>query len=266
MDKQIENVVKENNLLETQKNFWQGFYAGFTIVVITGLCDKLFFLNMIYASLNNFCNAFWVILAIAELMNLVNISLGELIKQYISLSTLEYIAIGVFILLAICLLYNGFNMPEKQMIQNYEEERKLLNIRNNEDNEDNEDNKIEEDKNKDSSYKPIELVENIEEKKNKTIQVFDSWWEFFITYFLASVGGKSQIATILLTCKYNFVSIYNGSAFGIVVLVLLAIIFGSLIARYLTNRQIFIVCGILFLLYALVFFFDKSAGKIVSLY
>ena len=263
MDKQIENAVKQNNLLETQKNFWQGFYAGFTIVVITGLCDKLFFLNMIYASLNSFCNAFWVILAIAELMNLVNISLGELIKQYISLSTLEYIAIGVFILLAICLLYIGFKMPERQLIQNYEEERKLLNIRNDEDNEDN---KIEEDKNKESSYKPIELVENIEEKKKKTIQVFDSWWEFFITYFLASFGGKSQIATILLTCKYNFVSIYNGSAFGIVALVLLAIIFGSLIARYLTNRQIYIVCGILFLFYALVFFFDKSAGKIVSLY
>ena len=263
MDKQIENVVNHNKLLETQKYFWQGFYAGFTIVVITGLCDKLFFLNMIYASLNSFSNAFWVILAIAELMNLVNISLGELIKQYISLSTLEYIAIGVFILLAIFLLYNGFNMPEKQMIQNYEEERKLLNIRNNEDNEDN---KIEEDKNKESSYKPIELVENIEERKEKTIQVFNSWWQFFITYFLASIGGKSQIATILLTCKYNFLSIYNGSAFGIVVLVLLAMIFGSLIASNLTNRQISIVCGILFLLYALVFFFDKSAGKIVGLY
>ena len=35
-------------------DFWQGFYAGFTIIAITGFGDKLFFLNMLYASINSF--------------------------------------------------------------------------------------------------------------------------------------------------------------------------------------------------------------------
>ena len=264
MENQIENVVEKEKLLITQKDFWQGFYAGFSIVFITGLCDKLFFLNMIYASINKFCNAFWVILAISELMILINISLGELLKQYISLSILEYIAVSIFILLAICLFYSGSKMPEKKLIQNYEEERKLL-INNQNNNEDNEDNKIEED-NKERNYKSIVLAENIKENKEKQIGVFDSWWQFFITYFFASVGEKSQIASILITCKYNFASIYNGSAIGIIFLVLLAMVFGASISKYLTNRQISIVCGILFLLYAFVFFLDRNAGKIVNLY
>ena len=265
MESQIENVIEKEKLLVKEKDFWQGFYAGFTIVFLTGFCDKLFFLNMIYSSINNFCSSFWVILAISETMNIINISLGEVLKQYISITILEYIAIGIFLLLAICLIYNGYNIPEKKLIQNYEEERKLLiNSKNN--NEENENNNIEEDKNNENNYKLVEVVENNEEKKGKNVGVFDSWWKFFITYFFASIGEKSQIASILITCKYNFVPIYNGSAIAIIFLVLLAMSFGEAISRFLTNRQISMVCGILFLLYALVFFLDRNAGKILSLY
>ena len=65
----------------SNSDFWQGFYAGFTIIAITGFGDKLFFLNMLYASINSFCDAFWVALAISELMNLFNISLGHILKD-----------------------------------------------------------------------------------------------------------------------------------------------------------------------------------------
>ena len=236
-------------------DFWQGFYAGFTIIAITGFGDKLFFLNMLYASINSFCDVFWVALAISELMNLFNISLGHLLKKYIQIWILEYVAISVFFILGIWLIIKGFAMKSKRLNVVYEEERNLLlesqkkNYRIKEED--------------DNDYRNIE-IKDIYNNNNKedNVGVFDSWWKYFIAYFLASVGDKSQIATILITSKYNFLSIFNGTAVGILVLVLIAMIFGKTLSGLLTNKQISIICGVFFLLYALIFFVDKKLAKI----
>ena len=242
----------------SNSDFWQGFYAGFTIIAITGFGDKLFFLNMLYASINSFCDAFWVALAISELMNLFNISLGHILKRYIQLWILEYIAISVFFILGIWLIIKGFTMKSKRLNVVYEEERNLLleSQRKNY--------KIkEEDDNEDNNYRNIE-IKDIYNPNNRedNVGVFDSWWKYFIAYFLASVGDKSQIATILITSKYNFLSIFNGTAVGILVLVLVSMIFGKTLSGLLTNKQISIICGVFFLLYALIFFVDKKLAKI----
>jgi len=236
-------------------DFWQGFYAGFTIIAITGFGDKLFFLNMLYASINSFCDVFWVALAISELMNLFNISLGHLLKKYIQIWILEYFAISVFFILGVWLIIKGFAMKSKRLNVLYEEERNLLlesqkkNYRIKEED--------------DNDYRNIE-IKDIYNNNNKedNVGVFDSWWKYFIAYFLASVGDKSQIATILITSKYNFLSIFNGTAVGILVLVLIAMIFGKTLSGLLTNKQISIICGVFFLLYALIFFVDKKLAKI----
>ena len=239
----------------SSSDFWQGFYAGFTIIAITGFGDKLFFLNMLYASINSFCDVFWVALAISELMNLFNISLGHLLKKYIQIWILEYVAISVFFILGIWLIIKGFAMKSKRLNVLYEEERNLLlesqkkNYRIKEED--------------DNDYRNIE-IKDIYNNNNKedNVGVFDSWWKYFIAYFLASVGDKSQIATILITSKYNFLSIFNGTAVGILVLVLIAMIFGKTLSGLLTNKQISIICGVFFLLYALIFFVDKKLAKI----
>ena len=63
----------------------------------------------------------------------------------------------------------------------------------------------------------------------------------------------------------------NGNARGILLnmfneyslflIVFIAMILGKSISRLLTNKQISTICGILFLLYALVFFIDKKLKK-----
>lgn len=249
--------MKSQEHSSSLNEFWQGFYAGFTIIIISGFGDKLFFLNMLYGSINNFCYAFWVALAISEIMNLIHISLGELLKKYISISILEYIAIGIFVLFGIWLLIKGKRMPEKKLIQNYNEEKELLlNPKKNENN-----NIQNEENNNDKTYKQINAIENEDAQRETEIGVFDSWWKYFITYFFASAGDKSQIASILITSKYHFVPLFNGTVIGILVLVFIAMVFGKTISRQLTNKQISTVCGLFFLLYALIFFIDKKFGN-----
>ena len=246
-----------NNNKNNDKDFWQGFCSGLTIIIINGIGDKLFFLNMIYGSINSFCHSFWVVLAISEIMNLINISLGKLLKKYVSIEILDYIAIGIFVFLGVCLIIKGLRMEEKKLIQNYEEEKNLIV------NKEKKENDKEEINNNDNenNYKPIVVIENAENKKEEPVGVFDSWWKYLITYFFASIGDKSQIASILLTTKYEYIPVFSGTTVGILVLVLLALIFGKSIAKMLTNRQISTICGILFLLYALVFFIDKKLKK-----
>jgi len=242
-------------------DFWQGFYAGFTMVAITGFGDKLFFLNMLYASINTFCDAFWIALAISEIMNLFNISLGNLLKKYISISFMEYVAIAVFLILGIWLIIKGFSMKSRRLNLIYEDERNLLlaNRRNNFRIRENEEN------NDENNYKNIEIKDFNNKEEEEHVGVFDSWWKYFIAYFLASFGDKSQIATILITSKYNFISIFNGTAIGILALVLIAMIFGKTLSGLLTNKQISIICGVFFLLYALIFFVDKKLAKILKI-
>ena len=260
--------IKDNphkNILSVD-NFWQGFYAGFAIILISGFGDKIFFLNMIFVSINNFCYAFWVALAISEIMNLINISLGELLKQYISIPILEYVAIGVFTLFGIWLIIKGMKMPERRLIENYEEERKLL--LNNEEKIDineneNENEKENEIKNADkNNLRQVEVMEGGDEIPHfQEIGVFDSWWKYLITYFLASVGDRSQIASILITSKYHFLPVFNGTSVGVLSLVLISMVLGKFISRLLTNKQISIICGILFLFYAIVYFVDRKIAR-----
>ena len=253
-------MEKNENKNILTKDFWQGFYAGFTIIFISGFGGKIFFLNMIYASINDFCPGFWSVLAISEIMNLINISLGQLLKKYLSSLLLEYLAIVVFVLIGLWLIIKGLNMPDVKLIHNYEEERKLLiNNKNNENN--NNENEINKLNYIDSNY--VQIIQNGE--KNNYIQeevgVFDSWWKYLIVYFLSSIGDKSQIASILITSKYNFLAIFNGTAIGIIFLVLISMFFGKTISNLLTNKQISYICGIFFLLYALIFFVDKILKK-----
>jgi putative Ca2+/H+ antiporter (TMEM165/GDT1 family) len=242
-----------------KENIWHGLYAGLAIVIISGFGDKLFFLNMIFGSINNFCYGFWVALSISEIMNLMNITLGQILKLYIDISILENAAIAIFCLLGALLIYKGIKIPEKMLIQNYEDERKLLinNKRKSKDNEniDNEDKKI----NESNHYKQIDIYD-MERKfdEEDEIGLFNSWWEYLIIYFLSTIGDKSQIASIIISIKYNFISILNGTSIGIILLVFIAMIIGKFISRLLTNKQISIIGGIFFFLYALVFFIDRK--------
>lgn len=256
----MENKINTPSSKFSNSEFWQGFYAGFTIIAITGFGDKLFFLNMLYASINSFCDVFWIALAISELMNLFNLSLGQLVKKYISIWILEYVAIVVFLILGIWLILKGFSMKQKRLNLIYEDERNILidnrkkNIK-----------RIEnEELNDENNYKNIEIKDNIYNKEEEVVGVFDSWWKYFIAYFLASVGDKSQIATVLITTKYNFVPLFNGTAIGILILVLIAMLFGKTLSGLLTNKQISIISGVFFLLYALIFFVDKKLAKILN--
>ena len=245
------NYNMTNNINhEIHRKYYKAIFAGFSIVFFSSFGDKIFFLNMIYASMNKFCQSFWIILAVSELMNFLNLALGQLIKLIMPIITIECIAIFVFLILGICLIFRGCLMKEKPIIVEYnEQQRKLINNSNSNINSTD----INSD---DNNLRNVIVQEN--NYNEEEIGVFDSWWKYFLTYFLASIGDKSCLATIIISSKYNFLGSLTGTTLAILFLVLLAMIFGKSLAKLLTNKQISIICGILFIIYAGYFFVNKK--------
>lgn len=243
MDQLAKNVhLNDIKTKEYQREYWKAFWAGLTILFFTTFGDKIFFLNMIYASMNKFFQSFWIVLAISEIMNFLNLSLGQLISFFIPLIALECISVFIFLIFGICLIFRGCLMKEQPLIKQYEENRQR--IQNNNEN------------NENSNYRRVTVNDDISGNEEE-IGVYDTWWKYFLTYFFTSIGDKSSLATIIISTRYNYFGLLTGTTFAILLLVLISMIFGKSLAKLLTNKQISIIAGIMFITFAGYFFVNK---------
>ena len=225
------------------EDFWQGFYGGLSLVFIAGFGDKTYFLNMIYVSMNPFWEAFAVSLIVSEFMNIVSICLGAILPYFINRDTLDWLAIIIFSIFGISLIIQGIQLKSKKFLQQ---------INNNEEKKENE-NENENDENKNVKIKNIYFEEELEDD----LSVFNSWWKYCIAFIIGELGDKSQIATIVITSKYNLSGIFCGTSLAQFLLVTTAVLIGKSISGLLTNKQISILSGIVFLIFAGVYLIDK---------
>ena len=234
---------KKNHNDYLTEDFWQGFYGGLSLVFIAGFGDKTYFLNMIYVSMNSFWEAFAVSLIVSEFMNIISICLGAILPYFINRDALDWIAILVFCIFGICLIVQGLQLKSKKLLQQ---------VNNNDEKKENE-NEVENDENNNVKIKNIYFEEEIEDD----LTVFNSWWKYCIAFIIGELGDKSQIATIVITSKYNLSGIFCGTSLAQFLLVTTAVLIGKSVAGLLTNKQISIISGIVFLLFASVYLIDK---------
>ena len=282
--------LKEKNSelkeFKISSHFKHGFFAGMSLIFVASFFDKIFILNMIYVSINKFFESLFVAIFIGELLNILNLFIGKSIPHYINKEILEWIGITIFFIFGIELLTNGITMKNKKYIKHYKENKKKLlkndnNIATNKSNliekniikndeetqalnnniEDNNDNKI---------YDIIEeniidmdnsenIYLNIDRNNKSSIGVFDSWWKYCLLYLLNFLGEKAQIATILIVNKYNFKGFFCGTTCAVLLNSLISMILGKSIANTLTNKQISILTGIIFLCFSAIFLVEKFA-------
>ena len=236
-------IEKKNPKDYLTEDFWQGFYGGLSLVFIAGFGDKTYFLNMIYVSMNPFWEAFAVSLIVSEFMNIVSICLGAILPYFINRDTLDWLAIIIFSIFGISLIIQGIQLKSKKLLQQ---------INNNEEKKENE-NENENDENKNVKIKNIYFEEELEDD----LSVFNSWWKYCIAFIIGELGDKSQIATIVITSKYNLSGIFCGTSLAQFLLVTTAVLIGKSVSGLLSNKQISIISGIVFLLFAGVYLIDK---------
>jgi putative Ca2+/H+ antiporter (TMEM165/GDT1 family) len=237
-------LTLNKDIHNNNNDFWQGFSGGLSLVFISGFGDKTFFLNMLYVSINPFWEALFVSLTVSELMNMISIFLGKVIPIFISRDTLDWCAIVIFLFFGGVMLYQGIT----------EQNVKLLSTQIARENECDDEEKL---LRKDTTHVNVNNDNDNNDNALTDLGAFDTWWKYCIAYMVGELGDKSQIATIVVTAKYNFTGVFVGTALAQLLLVMTAILIGKSISGLLTNKQISILGGVVFVLFALVYLADK---------
>lgn len=82
---------------------------------------------------------------------------------------------------------------------------------------------------------------------NPTLQRFGVFGITLVTFFLAEMGDKTQIATVGLAAHYgNAIAVVFGTTLGMLIADVPAIFLGDTLARKLPIRLIHIACAVLF--------------------
>lgn len=262
----LENVEPINNFIyngwdKGNIGIYRGVIPGLSVVFISGFCDKTFIMNMIYASINPLYEAFLVSLTVSELMNLASLFLGKVLPYLVSPNVIDWAAIILFAFFGFGLLSQGIMMPSTKLsneIQVINKDKNIIEIK-------------EEDG---SVIQPLlKLKIESEQEGNKISQkekdvdsdrelgVFDTWWKYSLAYMVGELGDKSQIATIVITAKYNIIGVFIGTALAQLLLVVTSLCLGKTIAVLLTNKQISIISAMVFLCFSLIYLLHKLLIK-----
>lgn len=107
--------------------------------------------------------------------------------------------------------------------------------------------------------KPVELVvADCPQKQQSTAVVFGTT---FITIFLAEIGDKTQLSTLLMSAEsHSPWVVFMGSAAALVTTSLLGVLLGSWIANRVSPKTVEKSAGVMLLLISLMLFWDVFQG------
>jgi len=111
--------------------------------------------------------------------------------------------------------------------------------------------------NNEDDYRTIQLLNEplISENKKPPI-VFNSIWPFIFSMVIGELGDNSQIATIIMAASKNFLGVIVGGSLAHACCTLVAILFGQFISKTITNRQIHLIGGVLFTIFAIAYLLE----------
>lgn len=234
--------IKNENKSQTNTNLshnecYQAFSATSTIF-LAGLGDKSFLITTVMATKYN--KNIVLISASTSLiiMGIISVQLGLTIPKFIPLYWIDIIAIVLFLLIGIKMLFDGISMNYNKM----QEDTKIIG------------NTIIKEALKDSdaslsSIKQEEIaIEEVNKGYKETIVIF---FQIFFLIFTAELGDKSQISTIYLSSNFQVSIIYFAVIVSQVLLTILAVFCGRIIMGKISESNLTIIAGCLFIMFGL---------------
>ncbi len=214
------------------------FTAGLLLVTISELGDKTFFIAMCLAMRHRRCYVFaGTVLALAA-MTILSVSLGRVVSL-LPKDITHYAAIVLFIAFGIKLLYDAYQMPPECHHHTLAAEDDYIECAS------------------DAEREAIAAVSQAEIKLKKKTP-FAICLEAFGLIFVGEWGDRTQFATIALAAANNPVGVTLGAIAGHTICAAIAVIGGKLIAGRISERSVTQLGGILFLLFAVVAWFEGA--------
>lgn len=214
------------------------FTAGLLLITVSELGDKTFFIAMCLAMRHRRRYVFaGTVLALAA-MTILSVSLGRVVSL-LPKDLTHYAAIVLFIAFGIKLLYDAYQMPPECHDHTLAAEDDYLECAS------------------DAEREAIAAVSQAEIKLKKKTP-FAICLEAFMLIFVGEWGDRTQFATIALAAANNPVGVTLGAIAGHTICAAIAVIGGKLIAGRISERSVTQLGGILFLLFAVVAWFEGA--------
>ncbi|XP_050668204.1 transmembrane protein 165 isoform X1 [Leptidea sinapis] len=216
-------------------SFWQGFLASLSVVIVSELGDKTFFIAAIMAMKHPRVIVFAGAISALVFMTVLSAAFGWVATVIPRVYT-HYISAALFAIFGLKMLRDGWKMDPNEGQEELEEVQSELKRR-----EDQED--------KEETVDMLEQgqAENRRKKRNAILKVL---LQAASLTFLAEWGDRSQLATVVLATREDVFGVVVGGSLGHALCTGLAVIGGRMVAQKISVRTVTIIGGIVFLFFA----------------
>ena len=214
--------------------FYPSLIQSFLIIFLSEIADRTFILVLIYS-----LKMHWLPLIITSFlsmafMNILAIVAGYTVILLIPRDVIDWIGFLCFLLFGIYSITEGIKMESKSIKEEFEEEMTEQN-------------------------KDYQLINDEDDHENNNSN--KSLWLLCVELFgflcLSELGDKSEISTVTIAAIYNLYAVLIGTMIAYFLCIIIAAFIGHFIGKFLTERTMTIIGGILFIAFAVQIFIIK---------
>lgn len=227
------------NIMEQTKidlGFIHAFVASLSVIIVSELGDKTFFIAAIMAMRHSRLTVFIGAMGALGLMTVLSAFLGfatTVIPRWLT----YYVSSMLFAVFGLKMLREGYYMSNEEGLEEYEEVQGEL--------------KKKEEEETESSV-DIETGIIRSPRRNIFHKCFSRIFLQALTLtFLAEWGDRSQLATIILAAREEVVGVILGGVIGHSLCTGLAVLGGKFIAQRISIRTVTLIGGVVFIVFAL---------------
>lgn len=245
--------INSGNKNEQKSNlgFIHAFIASVSVIIVSELGDKTFFIAAIMAMRHPRLTVFVGAITALGLMTILSVVFGWA-ATIIPRAYTYYISTALFAIFGLKMLKEGYYMSANEAQEEFEEVQSDLRKR-------------EDEYEKEASASLVQDPESGVIRKSvkpaKTILSLISriFIQAFTLTFLAEWGDRSQLTTMILATREDVIGVTVGGILGHALCTGLAVVGGRFIAQKISVRTVTLIGGVVFLLFAITaLFFDPN--------
>jgi putative Ca2+/H+ antiporter (TMEM165/GDT1 family) len=237
-------VQDARELADSSLGFWHAFVASVSVIIVSELGDKTWFIAAIMAMRHSRLTVFCGAMAALALMTVLSSCLGWA-TQIIPRKLTYYVSTALFALFGLKMLKEGYSMSPNDQQEEYDEAQAEVK-------------KKEDELQKDVESESLVTgdVETGGARRRTTARLIfrflsKIFLESFTLTFVAEWGDRSQITTIILAARENVLGVTLGGTIGHAICTGIAVLGGRIVAQRISVRTVTIIGGVVFIVFAL---------------
>jgi putative Ca2+/H+ antiporter (TMEM165/GDT1 family) len=223
---------------KTNLGFIHAFIASFSVIIVSEIGDKTFFIAAIMSMKYPRLTVFGGAITALALMTVLSAVFGMVFIQFIPPSITRWVSVGLFVVFGLKMLHEGWKMTSTDAAEEMEEVQ--ADIR-----------KREDELNKDTRSSQDAEAGGARKKASPFTLLFKIFMQAFTMTFVAEWGDRSQITTIILAAREHLWGVILGGIIGHSICTGLGVIGGRIIAQKISVRTVTIVGGVVFIIFAI---------------